>query len=186
MVIRIPITPPQAGINMDGLRGELVAVYPDVTGVSSAQGNHYVDLVNGSLVTQEQLQAVVSVHNAAILTAAQQVQTDMTSLQEYAVLAQAHSKTIHALFLAITDADVASANTNTRFATIAEIIEDVGVTSLAFKTRWNAAFTAESGVSVAGLDLTALLLLTAAQKQRYINFARNFTVHYGLMLLWAG
>lgn len=121
----------------------------------------------------------------AELDTAQQISTDTKSLRDYAVLAQAHSKTIKALFLAITNADVASDNTATRFAAIATIIEDTAITATAFKNRFNAAFTAESGVSLAGLDLTALLLLTAAQKQRYINFARNFTVHYGLMLLWS-
>lgn len=152
------------------------------------------DLPDGSALTvffvseadRNSIQAIYDNHNANVLTPEQQVSADTNSLREYAALAQAHSKTIKALFVAITDADVSSENTNTRFAAIAALIEDVSVTPFAFKNRWNAAFTAESGVSVAGLDLTALLLLTAAQKQRYINFARNFTVHYGLMLLWAG
>lgn len=186
MAIRIPITPPQAGINADKLRADLLAVYPDVIGISVHNG-YFVDLIDSSEVTQQQLQVLVDSHNPAILTTEQQIQADTNSLRDYATLAQAHSKTIKALFLAITDADVSSANTNTRFANIAAIIEDVDVTPLAFKNRYNAAFTAESGVSVTGLDLAALLqLLTAPQKQRYINFARNFTVHYGLMLLWAG
>lgn len=72
MAIRIPITPPPSGINDEKLHGELVAMYTDVTGVSAAKGSYYVDLIPDSPVTQEQLQAIVDLHNPAILTANQQ------------------------------------------------------------------------------------------------------------------
>lgn len=72
MAIQIAVTPPQGGINADKLRADLVAVFADVTGISSAKGNYYVNLVSDSLVTQQQIQAIVDVHNAAILTTEQQ------------------------------------------------------------------------------------------------------------------
>jgi hypothetical protein len=79
MTIQIAITPPLAGINADKLRAELVAVYPDVTGISVAKGNYYVNLIDDSPITQQQLQAVVDLHNPAILTPAQQTATEDTS-----------------------------------------------------------------------------------------------------------
>lgn len=81
MSIQIAITPPAGGINMDKLRAELVAVYADVTGVSSAKGIYYATLIADSLVTQQQLQVIVDVHNAAILTTEQQETAQASSAQ---------------------------------------------------------------------------------------------------------
>jgi hypothetical protein len=171
MAIRIPITAPAGGINADKLRAELVAVYADVLGISAHNG-YFVDLITDSPVTQQQLQTIVDLHNAAVLTTEQQITAAQAGLRDKVSLAETHATTIKVLFNAVLDQTINQTVQPTRFDNLKTVIQNAAP---AFRDRLITDCVQELGFDPTGV-------LSAAQIRQATLYVRAWVTGLALLL----